>query len=444
MQMMQIKKRSGGTRTVVCPSEQEKIALRQHLGALTAKCHSENAEGFLPGHSPVTNALRHISRRYTLSYDLSDYFDSITPDRMRGKLSALEMESCIIDPGDGKRRACQGLPTSPAIANIAGMDIDAAIRKMLAKRHLDVVYTRYADDLVLSYDDYACTAVLREQIPQIVSRCGYRINERKTRLQDAHFGRREITGVSVADDVRVPRRIRRRLRAARHQAEHGLTKRGRWYSAARARGLAQWARLELPKRAATLTLTDQQGAEERAHVASVLSRHWGIRCPAAIPPAPGGDVADGDYIITRDPAYVLGMSTYTTGWTSCMHQPDGQYRQQVGLWAGLAGTSVAALLSEHAMTHAGITRRKMRARCLVHTFRDGSRAYDRAYGDAASITLLRTWLATRGIVPVAQIPRGARVVGNVPVQECRQCWFDSLRARRMRDRGRAVWVVQAK
>lgn len=442
MQTMQIKKRSGGTRTVVCPTEQEKIALRQHLGALAAKCHSESAEGFLPGHNPVTNALRHIGRRYTLSFDLSNYFDSITADKMVGKLSQAEMEACIIDPGDGKRRACQGLPTSPAISNIAGMDIDAAIRKMLAKRHLDVVYTRYADDLTFSYDDFAATAVLREQIPQIVSRCGYKINERKTRLQDARFGRREITGVSVAEDVQVPRRIRRRLRAAKHQAEHGHTARGRWYSAARARGLEEWAKCKLPK--PPQAAEDQQSAKERTRVARVLSQHWGIRCPAAIPPAPGGEIAEGDYILTRDPAYVLGMSTYTTGWTSCMAQPHGQYRQQVGLWAGLAGTSVAALLSQHEMTHAGITRRKMRARCLVHTFRDGSRAYDRAYGDSASIALLQTWLRAQGIVSVSQIVKHTRVVGNVPRAECQKCWFDSLSARQMRDNGVEVWVVEMK
>jgi RNA-directed DNA polymerase len=442
MQIRKIKKRSGGTRTVVCPTAEEKVALRQHIGALVAKCHSESAEGFLPGHSPITNALRHVSHAYTLSFDLSDYFDSITAEKMAGKLSQQEMAACMIDPGDGKRRACQGLPTSPAISNIAGMDIDAAIRKLLARRRLNVVYTRYADDLTFSFDDYAATAILRAQIPEIVSRCGYKINARKTRLQDARFGRREITGVSVGDDVRVPRRIRRRLRAAKHQAAHGHTARGRWYSAARARGLGEWAKMKLPK--PPQTIEDQQTASERARVASTLARHWGIRCPSAIPAAVGGEVAEGDFIMTRDPAYVLGMSTYTTGWTSCMAQPRGQYRQQVGLWAGLAGTSVAALLSQHEMTHAGITRRKMRARCLVHTFRDGSRGYDRAYGDSASIALLQTWLRTRGILSVSQIRPHARVVGNVAVEECWNCWFDSLTARQMRDGGRSVWVVEAK
>jgi hypothetical protein len=125
-----------------------------------------------------------------------------------------------------------------------------------------------------------------------------------------------------------------------------------------------------------------------------------------------------------------------------MRHPDGQYRRGVRLWLGLAGTSVAALLSNRTATHAGVERRVMRARCLLHHFRDGSIAYDRCYGDVQSIQQLCGWLQTRGCVDVSKILSGTRIIGNVSRDRMRTPYFDNLRARKMTDAGRPVWVIQ--
>jgi hypothetical protein len=73
--------------------------------------------------------------------------------------------------------------------------------------------------------------------PAAVAAMGWRINRRKTRMQDARAGRRIVTGVAIdGDRLVIPRRVRRRLRAA-------------WYNdprSMRTRGLLEWAQLKPP------------------------------------------------------------------------------------------------------------------------------------------------------------------------------------------------------
>jgi hypothetical protein len=62
--------------------------------------------------------------------------------RLQNKCSKEEL-AAILYSG----RAAQGLPSSPAAANLAGADLDAGILERLKDLDLRVVYTRYADDL---------------------------------------------------------------------------------------------------------------------------------------------------------------------------------------------------------------------------------------------------------------------------------------------------------
>lgn len=154
-------------------------------------------------------------------------------------------------------------------------------------------------------------------------------------------------------------------------------------------------------------------------------------------PERGSDVREGELLITSDPIYMIGCSTWTTGWTSCLRQPDGQYRKGAVWWSQCPGTRLAALLSPHTMEIAGVERRKMRARAWVHTFRDGRQGYDRLYGNPDDQRALAAALKARGIVPVQTLPRGLRVVGHV-VGGTRP-YLDTLRAVRvtLRSPGRA-------
>lgn len=205
--------------------------------------------GFVPGQSPVTMARRHIGRGYTLTMDIADFYDSVTRTQIRDgllKIATMDMMlgasslDVLLSMGraetvasavchDGAPR--QGLPCSPFAANIAAHELDLLI---LAGLPPGIVYTRYADDMVFSGDDRAALLAVRDRIvPDAIAAMGWRINPRKTRMQDARYGRRIICGIAVGDsDLRAPRRVRRKARAIGCSANRRDHR--------RARGLRAW------------------------------------------------------------------------------------------------------------------------------------------------------------------------------------------------------------
>jgi hypothetical protein len=174
--------------------------------------------------------------------------------------------------------------------------------------------------------------------------------------------------------------------------------------------------------------------------AEKLSALWRLKLPrrTEIPKKPEQWLTP-DILVTGDPAYMLGMSTYTTGWTSCMAQPRGQYRRGVIAWLYLPGTRVAAMLSKKTITHAGIERRVMVARALVHEMRDDAGSfYDRIYGHDDNGFFAAT-LEAAGIRPISECPRGATVRGHAPKQAKPYC--DTLTHAAAKSKsGRPCWV----
>lgn len=414
MRKVEIPKRSEGTRTIYIPNPEEKSTLRSIVGQLAKKaerlCPDGVVHGFTRFKSPVTNAQAHIGHKFVTCFDLKDFFDTVTEPKLKGKLKQEELALVLVDGA-----ARQGLPTSPAVANIAAADMDHAILKWRDKKKLQVIYTRYADDLTFSYDDDRITQALLCDIPQIVRRCGFTINPKKTHTTSSAKGRHVITGVAVDNQgIHPTRRMKRKLRAAVHQGNQ-----------AQARGLAEWCALKPP-----ITL---EKATQKQNVASELEslcKTW--RLPKIntkyLPDKTNEDLGS-DCIITGDPVYMLGMSTWTNGWTSCMSQPKGQYRKGVISWIYLRGTRLAAYLSEKTKVVAGVERRVMRARSLVHELRDGTRIYDRIYGNPGDIEHLKAALESAGCLSVGEVKKtksGTSVVGHVSAKY--PAYLDNLKA----------------
>jgi len=413
VQITKIPKRNGEFRTIYVPNKEEKQKLRGLLGELNRKAKnilSGAVHGFVIGRSPVTNALPHVGYEYTISFDLENFFDTVTPEKVGKYLSKEEKEAVFVDGA-----ARQGLPTSPVVANLAAADMDKAILKWIKKDGRDIVYTRYADDLTLSFNEPELIPVIKEKIPEIIRRNGFAVNERKTRVQAAKAGRRIICGVAVDRDGIYPtREIKRRLRAALHQGNKR-----------QARGLEEWMKLKLPKPAEVIERT-----EKWIEDAKTLIELWGLKKidvektlkEKAIPEQ---DLGDGCYI-TNDPAYILGMSYFTTGWRSCM-APDGEYGKGTITWLALSGTSVAVFLSNSKKAVLNVERRTMRARCLVHKLRTGEIVYDRLYGNPQDIEFLKQKLEAAGIKYAREMPKTPKlyVVGNVP-RSLSQPYLDTL------------------
>lgn len=230
-----VPKGNGTYREICIPSAEAKKRLRKLLPVLDGIRESLDRYrvnyAFEKGRNCALNALQHIGYRWTLSFDLADFFDSVVPRHVSDVLPAWLVEQCFVNGA-----AKQGLPTSPLIATIAFLPCDSLIVEHLHRLGVQAVYTRYADDLVFSFDNPKDAGKIKMIVRQVVERRGFKLNERKTKLQDARNGRIIVNGIAIDEaGLHATRRTKKRLRAALHQQ-----------NATSATGLVEWSRCKLP------------------------------------------------------------------------------------------------------------------------------------------------------------------------------------------------------
>jgi len=228
------KKRPGEFRIIAVPSDDQLNAGRSILPVLYSMLDlSLPIHGFVPGRNAVTNAKPHLGFKWTLSFDLKDFFDHVDIEKLLNAAVPYSIAKLITDT---KGIARQGYATSPAASNLAFQPTDRKIIELLAKKFPGAVYTRYADDLTISFNDEECRCELQDLLTKIIQESGFKICSRKTHCWAAKRGRRVITGVSVGQsDLRPTRAIRRRLRACEHAGDHLV-----------AAGLREWSFLKIP------------------------------------------------------------------------------------------------------------------------------------------------------------------------------------------------------
>jgi hypothetical protein len=187
---------------------------------------------FQKGRNCSLNALQHIGFRYTISMDLVDFFNSIQVSHVANLIPAEIIAKCFVG-GSPK----QGLPTSPMISNIAFLRCDKEIIVALRKLLPRFVYTRYADDLIVSFDNFSDVAKITFVLKQISEQYGFEINPAKTKLQDGNNGSIIVTGIAInKDGLAATRKTKRKIRAAKHQKNKTSES-----------GLVEWSKCKLPK-----------------------------------------------------------------------------------------------------------------------------------------------------------------------------------------------------
>lgn len=247
MRVMKVRKRRGQYRTIYVPSKDEKRWLRRQLRLFDRVqrevCADHIVHGFMSGKSAVTNAEQHVGYSHTICLDITDFFDSVRPEHVRKYWRTFGWEQRV-DRCFPDGRARQGLPTSPVISNIALCDIDRDIEQLFKKWDRLARYTRYADDLTISFHrdpsefrfEFLKGKTAMHEAVQSVLGADFQLNRRKTHMMHAGGGRRVITGVAVDDTgIHPTRAVRRKLRAARHQGNN-----------ASAQGLSEWCKLKTP------------------------------------------------------------------------------------------------------------------------------------------------------------------------------------------------------
>jgi hypothetical protein len=242
-----IPKRGGGERAIWAPLPKLKAAQHWVLRHVAEKLPVHGAaHGFLPGRSTLTNATIHRDPAVVVKMDVKDFFPTVTLRRVKGifrkagyreQVATLLALLCTEAPREvveldgqtyfvslGPRSLPQGAPTSPALTNTLCLRLDRRLSG-LAKR-LGWRYTRYADDLTFSlpadHEGEPAIGTLLGLVRRVVEAEGFQLHPDKTRVH-RRGGRQQVTGLVVNGDAppRVPRRLRRQLRAAAHNLRQG-------------------------------------------------------------------------------------------------------------------------------------------------------------------------------------------------------------------------------
>jgi retron-type reverse transcriptase len=217
-------KKSGGSRLVTVPSDVLKRLQRRILrSGLDEIFVHPAAHGFRAQRSILTNALPHAGHPCVVNVDISSFFPSTRYPLIFSACSllaggVLSEAAChvladICSYGGGLPT---GAPTSPALANLVLRSADTSIAK--AARSNNITYTRYADDLTFSGESNVVKIL--PFVSRVLGQIGYQLDAKKTNI--FRRGRRQmVTGLVVNVKPNLPRRIRRRLRAAVHHAVNG-------------------------------------------------------------------------------------------------------------------------------------------------------------------------------------------------------------------------------
>lgn len=207
-----IRKRSGGFREICAPYPALLYIQRWIYSNILIKIKvSPYCHGFRIGRSIVSNAKWHVNKKEILKIDLSDFFPSITINRViavfkelgyNHQVSFYLASLCCLD---GKLP--QGAPTSPCLSNLILRPLDYRIVKFAKKIGLN--YTRYADDLTFSGDEIRVSYI--NTISRIIEDEGFLVNKDKTRLYK-RTGKRIVTGICVTDRLSIPRDYKRKIK----------------------------------------------------------------------------------------------------------------------------------------------------------------------------------------------------------------------------------------
>lgn len=165
-------------------------------------------------------ALSHRNNLYLLKLDIKDFYPSIT-----GKMVYLQfreigyneqVSNLLTNICTWEDSLPQGAPTSAYLANLICRRMDARIAGYCNKHN--IVYTRYADDLMFSSDDRDALRHSYGVVKHIVEDEGFILNTDKTHFA-GNKSRKEVLGITINyKRCNTPKEMKRNVRAMIHHA----------------------------------------------------------------------------------------------------------------------------------------------------------------------------------------------------------------------------------
>lgn len=180
---------------------------------------SSAAKGFRKEQSYFDFLKPHISKKYFMRIDIKDFFGSINGEMIFNSLEKYckfeDILQHIVNLCTINNQLPQGAVTSPVLSNIVFARVDQRIIKYCQSLYSnyvseddkinDIVYTRYADDMLFSSDyfDFKKNSYFLKVIKKILIQNGYNINYDKMKFG---YERISLSGFVVEHDVHLSRK----------------------------------------------------------------------------------------------------------------------------------------------------------------------------------------------------------------------------------------------
>ena len=216
-------------RKIVTYNNQKQKEMHNYINnkILTAYKPSIFAKGYIKGESIYSNVSAHMYNNYFFKTDIKDFFPSINHNKLALELykeikNIATIKDCrdIIDKCScGNKGLPLGFITSPLLSNIYLKRFDIMLYHKLKYFDCDnIVYTRYADDIVISFKKSDIQLLdLQRQIYTLLKEClrnyNLKINEKKTKFIVFEKSKQvRLTGVTITE-----RQGKRRISIGRNQ-----------------------------------------------------------------------------------------------------------------------------------------------------------------------------------------------------------------------------------
>jgi len=207
---VEIPKGNGKTRRLGIPTIKDRVvqgALKLILEAIFEADFHTSSFAYRPkrtAHQALDRVVHGLVQGLTrvIDVDLKSYFDNIRHHLLLRKLAKRVEDPAILHlvkqilKANGKRGVPQGGVLSPLLANLYLNELDQAMEEEMVKRRgagkwERVIYTRYADDMVVLVDGYPRwqphVGMIQKRLDEELKKVAIEINEEKTKVVD--FGR---------------------------------------------------------------------------------------------------------------------------------------------------------------------------------------------------------------------------------------------------------------
>ncbi len=201
-----IKKKNGGYRQIYHPSPSLKVLQYWLVDNIFNKCViSKNSYAYAKGCSIKKNAEIHKNSKHILHTDIKNFFNSIKTNHIKDVLALNKEDLKYLSLNEEdiqlifniclyEGHLVIGSVCAPIISNCVMYSFDIELNKEITK-YGNLIYTRYADDIVISSTKYMNAAIVK-LVEKILNKHGFNINFDKTRFMST-ANRRKITGIII-------------------------------------------------------------------------------------------------------------------------------------------------------------------------------------------------------------------------------------------------------